>query len=117
MSTKNEKTFVERSLSELRKEINIVTEDELKAKNFACTFSETTHKLTSIKSTEKKEKNDRVKEQFEKLQEELLRRYNLKLSLTESYSLRCINIVDRDAKKNEQTKQTEQTEQTEQQAA
>lgn len=113
MSTKNEKTFVERSLNELRKEINIVTEEELFAKDYFCTFSETTHKLTSIKKiTESSKKNDRVKEKFEKLQADLLRRYNLKLSLTESYTLRCINIVDQESKsattnanKEEQTEQ------------
>ena len=115
-STKKEKSSDEQLLDIMRKKMHIVTEDELKAKKYNCTFSETTHKLTSIKPIEKKEKTDRIKTKFEKLQEDLKRRYNINLSLTESYTLRCIYVIDKEPIK-KSSKKTKKTEQTEQQAA
>lgn len=87
--SKKDLTFVERNLNELRKEINIVTEDELKAKNYVCTFSDKTHKLTSIKSTNETNKSEEhYKKVFYLLIEDLYKYCDIKISLTESDRLR-----------------------------
>ena len=116
---KKQLTVDEKFISVLCEKYNLVSVEELKEKGIECTFSEKTHKL-KIKSSKKKEYEDRIKEKFEKLQQYMMRYHNIKLSFTESYTVRCVSFINpKPTKRTKQTKQTKQTktEQTVQQAA
>jgi len=116
--TKNIK-FVSIDMNEIRKSINEELAKELKEKGYEVTFSERTLQVKSIKPIAENVKTDRVKTKFELLKEDLKRRYHLKISYTESYRLRCINMIDAEPivqNKKKKTKQNSNSEQTEQAA-
>lgn len=97
---------------EIRKVMNAKFAAELKEKGYECEFSEKTLKLKSIKPIKLNVKTDRLKAKFDKLQEDLRRRFNYRISFTESYTLRAFYPIDRDAiKENEDAEKNEQTEQ------
>lgn len=118
-------------MNEIRETINVEIAEEMKAKGYEVTFSENTLKVKTIKPIKKKSKvvkaksaskttKDIIKEKFEKLQQDLIRDFNIKVSFTESYTLRSANVINLNPKKkttkNKKSKQTE-PEQTVQQAA
>lgn len=112
------KTSDEQILDAMRQKMNIVTEEELIAKNFACTFNKNTHKLSTIKSTKKElDKKAIQNEVATKIQQQLLEKCHIKINYTESFALRSCILVNelpkpsrkKNKKKDKQSNIVEQT--------
>ena len=125
---RRKKSHAEQMLDVVRRELHVVTEAELNEKDYVCTFSEKTHKMTSIK---KKSENPITSETTEKTDAHYKKAFffliqdltdaGFKMSFTDSDRLRMIRqSVDmqiiRAAKKNaEPTEHTEQVAETDNQ--
>lgn len=115
------RTFEEQSLCNLRRVMNVVSEKELIEKGYVCTFSETTHKLTSIKkksdnptNSETTEKSDaHYKNAFINLVKDLTE-IGFVMSFTNSDRLRTIRQSYDMQKIRAEKKNAEPTNQTEQ---
>ena len=85
---------IEIDMNKIRKSINEDIASEMKEKGYEVVFSERTLQVKSVKPIADNKKTDKVKTKFDLLKADLLKRYNLKISFTESYRLRCINLND-----------------------
>ncbi len=118
---RRKKSHAEQMLDVVRRELHVVTEAELNEKDYVCTFSEKTHKMTTIKKksnnptdTEATTKSDEhYKKAFNNLVQDLSE-IGFVMSFTDSDRLRTFRMtydfqkIRADKKKAEQSNQTEQ---------
>ena len=107
------RTEEQQMLCLLRKKMNVVTETELQKKKYVCTFDKKTHKLSSIKPSEKENMKKEIEDAVaEKIKKELFEKCHIKISLTASHSVRsCIllNTLPKPSKKKSKSKTTKKT--------
>ena len=86
--------YISIDMNEIRASINEEIAKEMNEKGYVCSFSKETLKIKSIKPIKDNDKTNKVDVKFKKLKEDIKRRYNMNLSYTESYTLRCLNTID-----------------------